>query len=185
MKLASFFAPLTFVLITSCYSYQAFDPESFVAEVTANNNAISSKINNARSQGDDMEVVRRSRSSSVDQNENKNSFQKSPIAVTAEANAIAASQNGPASTSLSLKNIILPKEFYRLDHHGTMYKIEAKKWEGDTLHAIVKGKPKKELKFHENEISDLKIRKFSKGKSDMMTIAAYALGGVGLFILLK
>ncbi len=176
MKLTSFIVTLTTIMVlSSCYSYQAFEPESLDQEKDIAQVIGASKMQNIRdpsprATGDDMVMVERSRSS----NKNKEMPE-----------AVVHNETDEQRTGINLKTFIQPKEFYRLDNHGTIYKIEAKKWEGDTLHAIVKGKPKKELKFHENEISDLKIRKFSKGKSDMITIAAYALGGVGLFILLK
>jgi heterodisulfide reductase subunit A-like polyferredoxin len=81
----------------------------------------------------------------------------------------------------------LAKSGYNVTVLDKEYTIEAKQWKADTLYSVVKGKPNKELKFHKNEIalSDVKIRKFSKGKSDALTVADYALVGVGLFLLLK
>lgn len=83
------------------------------------------------------------------------------------------------------KTVIKEKEFYQIKVLDKETKIEAVKWQGDTLVAQVKGQPKNILKVHEKDIEDFKVRKFSKSRSDAMTIAAYATAGLGLFLLLK
>ena len=87
-------------------------------------------------------------------------------------------------STIKITDVIKPDNFYKVDAQGKEYTIEAKQWKADTLYAVVKG-TEKELKFHKNDISTFKIRKFSKGKSDALTVASYAIGGAAALLLLK
>lgn len=165
---------------SSCYSYKVYEEGDPVEVVPTTSNRASAIRAKVASERDDM--VRSPAS-------NTNSFSRSPNADVSKSITSDVEEANKTKTisleNVTLKNLIQPKGFYKIDFQNRTLKIEAKKWQGDTLHAIVKGKPKHELKMHENDIHDLKIRKFSKGQSDMLTIAAYALGAVGIFILLK
>ena len=143
------------LLLTSCYTYQAYNPEAIAS---ADN-----KKENVRM----VSPVRLSREQ------------------TQQVQQLQQGQNVNDIIEVNPKNIIKPKEFFQVKVLGNETKIEAVKWEGDTLVAHVKGQPKKILKFHEKDIEDFKVRKFSKGRSDALTIAAYATAGVGVFLLLK
>lgn len=88
-------------------------------------------------------------------------------------------------SKLTVKDIIKEKGYYSIEVFDKDYKIEAVKWSGDTLIAHQKGKPSKEYKFHEKDIQDLKIRKFSKGRSDALTVASYASAAVIIYLLIK
>jgi len=87
--------------------------------------------------------------------------------------------------NITPKDIIKEKGYYKLGVFDRDYKIEAVKWEGDSLIAHKKGKPSKEYKFNEKDIEYIKIRKFSKGRSDALTVAAYVMGGIGIYLLVK
>lgn len=85
----------------------------------------------------------------------------------------------------SLKEKIKPNKYYKITVADKQYKIEVNKWEGDTLMANVLRQPKKELKFHENQIDaeNLLERRFSKSYSDLFTIGAYVVGGAAVLLL--
>ncbi|MCY0976785.1 hypothetical protein PGH12_06425 [Chryseobacterium wangxinyae] len=76
---------------------------------------------------------------------------------------------------------------YKIDVDGKTYKIIADKWEGDSLVAHYVNNPNMNLKFHKNQINNEKIseRRFSKPLSDIITVAAYAGIGIGIWSLLR
>lgn len=85
-----------------------------------------------------------------------------------------------------LKGKIEPNKFYKITVEGNQYKIQADKWEGDTLVSHIIRKPNKVLKFHENQIDEdaLMERRFSKVYSDLFTVGAYVVGGAAVLLLL-
>lgn len=163
---------LAFALIlSSCYTYKTFDAEEYAAELSKSNETQTATTQNKRLNRSEIEAMRQRGSS----NQNVSKEQSNNVNTTT-------STIDPASIKIS--DIIKPDQLYKVDFEGKQYTIEAKQWKADTLYAVLKG-TEKELKFHQKDISDLKIRKFSKGRSDALTVAAYALGGVGVFLLLK
>lgn len=94
-------------------------------------------------------------------------------------------ENQTEILNLKPKDIIKEKEFYQFKVFTRESKVQAVKWEGDTLIATLKSNPSKTLKVHENDIQDLKVRKFSKGRSDALTVTGYVAAGVGVLLLLK
>lgn len=171
-----------FLILSSCYSYRSFDAEEYIKELEEGNNTKSSSSPKKISRNE-MSNVRRGNVNTLKEEEEEEEEEIAKEKIKAEQN------NSPKIDLSKIKHTDIIKEnnFYKVKVLDKEYTIEAKQWKADTLYAIVKGKPNKELKFHQNEIalSDVKIRKFSKGKSDALTVAAYALGGVGLFLLLK
>ena len=164
---------LAFALIlSSCYTYKTFDAEEYAAELSKSNETQTATTQNKRLNRSEIEAMRQRGSS----NQNVSKEQSNNV------NTTTTSTIDPASIKIS--DIIKPDQLYKVDFEGKQYTIEAKQWKADTLYAVLKG-TEKELKFHQKDISDLKIRKFSKGRSDALTVAAYALGGVGVFLLLK
>lgn len=164
---------LAFALIlSSCYTYKTFDAEEYAAELSKSNETQTATTQNKRLNRSEIEAMRQRGSS----NQNVSKEQSNNV------NTTTTSAIDPASIKIS--DIIKPDQLYKVDFEGKQYTIEAKQWKADTLYAVLKG-TEKELKFHQKDISDLKIRKFSKGRSDALTVAAYALGGVGVFLLLK
>lgn len=114
------------------------------------------------------------------------SFSRSKEA--SEANEKSAQSKSEASLTAeekSLKEKIKPNKYYKITVADKQYKIEVNKWEGDTLMANVLRQPKKELKFHENQIDaeNLLERRFSKSYSDLFTIGAYVVGGAAVLLL--
>jgi hypothetical protein len=85
-----------------------------------------------------------------------------------------------------LKEKIQPNKYYKITVENKEYKIQAEKWEGDTLVSHILRKPNRVLKFHENQIDEelLKERRFSKVYSDLFTVGAYAAGGAAVLLLL-
>lgn len=164
---------LAFALIlSSCYTYKTFDAEEYAAELSKSNETQTASTQNKRLTRSEIEAIKQRGSS----NQNVSKVQSNNV------NTTTTSTIDPASIKIS--DIIKPDQLYKVDFEGKQYTIEAKQWKADTLYAVLKG-TEKELKFHQKDISDLKIRKFSKGRSDALTVAAYALGGVGVFLLLK
>lgn len=102
---------------------------------------------------------------------------------------VAASKNSTdseKSTSGSLKSKIQPNKYYRIIVDEKRYKIQADKWEKDTLVCHIIRKPKKVLRFSQNQIDEesLEERRFSKPYSDIITISSYVATGVAVLLLI-
>lgn len=89
------------------------------------------------------------------------------------------------ATSGSLKSKIQPNKYYKISVQDRQYKIQADQWEGDTLISHVLRKPKKVLKFHQNQIDEesLEERRFSKPYSDLITVGSYVAAGAAVLLL--
>lgn len=85
-----------------------------------------------------------------------------------------------------LKQKIQPNKYYKITVEEKEYKIQADKWEGDTLVSHILRKPNRVLRFHENQIDEelLKERRFSKAYSDLFTVGAYAAAGAAVLLLI-
>lgn len=156
------------LILSSCYSYVAFEPENIESlnnNLNENTNLVGNKLKNVRNTN--VQVLNEE---DISNTKNKEKPKTSPVELDL--------------SKVKITDIIKINQFYKIDVNNKYYKIEAKQWKADTLYAIKKG-TKEELKFHKDEIKDVKIRKFSKGKSDALTVAAYALAGIGIFLLLK
>ncbi|MNK22742.1 hypothetical protein D3C87_410230 [compost metagenome] len=92
-----------------------------------------------------------------------------------------------APTGTGIESKLEPTKFYKIEAGGRSHKIQVDKWESDTLVAHVIHKPKKILKFHKNQINQSTIaeRRFSNPTADIITVAAYASVGVGIYLLVK
>jgi len=164
---------LSILLLSSCYTYKAFDPDEYALEMSKGNNQTANSNERSRSRADIAELRRERKSP------NENAISSSLSESKEKLAALKAKKQENKE-----ENVIKPDQFYKVDAQGKEYTIEAKQWKADTLYAVVKG-TEKELKFHKNDISSFKIRKFSKGKSDALTVAAYAMGGAAVLFLLK
>lgn len=168
----------SFTLLSSCYSYKAYDPKVDGELATPITETTKLKAVREKSLATKKEVSFESELNT------KNSANKKQ----ANIKDIKINQNSvtkPIVDNIKVKSIIKEKGYYKVKVFDNSYKIQAVKWEGDTLYAHKKGKPKKEYKFSEKDIEDLKIRKFSKRRSDILTVTSYVAGGVGIFLLLK
>ena len=178
---------LSILLLSSCYTYKAFDPEEYALEISKGNNQNQTANSNERSRSRaDIVELRRERKSA-----NENAISSSLSESKEELAALKAKKQENKEekvvidpSTIKISDVIKPDQFYKVDAQGKEYTIEAKQWKADTLYAVVKG-TEKELKFHKNDISSFKIRKFSKGKSDALTVAAYSMGGAAVLFLLK
>lgn len=74
-------------------------------------------------------------------------------------------------------------KLYAIKTQGKEYKIQAVEWQGDSLVTHINRNEDKMMKFHKNDITSVKHRTFSRGRSDAITVGAYA-GMVGLILLL-
>ncbi|MBW1617678.1 hypothetical protein [Empedobacter falsenii] len=178
---------LSILLLSSCYTYKAFDPEEYALEMSKGNNQNQTTNSNERSRSRaDIAELRKERKSP---NENAISSSLSESQEELAAIKVKKQENKEEKvvidpSTIKISDVIKPDQFYKVDAQGKEYTIEAKQWKADTLYAVVKG-TEKELKFHKNDISSFKIRKFSKGKSDALTVAAYAMSGAAVLFLLK
>lgn len=85
----------------------------------------------------------------------------------------------------TVKEEVRKNHFYKVNVSGKEMMIKAEKWEKDSLVAYVNGNKKKEIKLHSNQISQVKIRTFSRGRSDALTFGSYGLAGVLLYLIFK
>lgn len=88
-------------------------------------------------------------------------------------------------TAGDLKSKIQPNKYYKISVQERQYKIQADQWEGDTLVSHIIRKPKKVLKFHQNQIDEetLEERIFSKPYSDLITVGSYVAAGAAVLLL--
>lgn len=88
-------------------------------------------------------------------------------------------------TSGDLKSKIQPNKYYKISVQERQYKIQADQWEGDSLVSHIIRKPKKVLKFHQNQIDEetLEERRFSKPYSDLITVGSYVAAGAAVLLL--
>lgn len=175
---------LTASLISSCYTYKTYDPETALTETVTNEKTNSRAVSVRQAKVDAQNTELSSANSRTEMRANaiENKSKTSP---STESKQDTKEVNTATDIVIKPKTIIKDKGYYQLDVFDKTHKIEAVKWQGDTLISHVKGQPKKELKFHEKDIQNLKVRQFSKGRSDALTVAAYATAGVGLFLILK
>ena len=175
---------LSILLLSSCYTYKAFDPEEYATEMAKNNSQPANLKERSRARTDISEMRRERQNPNQNAISSANSVDKDAIAELKARNSETKDKVVIDPSTIKITDVIKPDQFYKVDSQGKEYTIEAKQWKADTLYAVVKG-TEKELKFHKNDISTFKIRKFSKGKSDALTVAAYAMGGAAVLLLLK
>ncbi|HJD87508.1 hypothetical protein NZD85_02285 [Empedobacter stercoris] len=176
---------LSLVLLTSCYTYTAFDPEEYAAEMAKNANQPTNLKERSRVRAELSQSKRARQDPNQDVNSSTARISKTEMDEF-KSNQKTSTEDKIAidPSTIKITDVIKPDNFYKVDTQGKEYTIEAKQWKADTLYAVVKG-TEKELKFHKNDISTFKIRKFSKGKSDALTVASYAIGGAAALLLLK
>ena len=141
------------LFFSSCYSYKEFNAEEYLAEKEKNNSPTIKK---------DVRKLTK-----VARGGNENTSVKNDEKAVEEPKTAPASTSTPAPidpSTIKITEIIKEKSFYKVEVEGNYHTIEAKQWKGDTLYSIVKGKPSRELKFHQKDITNIRIRKFSKGK---------------------
>ncbi|MFY1045095.1 hypothetical protein [Chryseobacterium sp. GP-SGM7] len=144
--------------LVSCYTYQVKKP----ADITATDNKQDSKRS-----------AELAKASPAEMNNEKAGSQK------LNSQAMAA--------PINVKEKLAPNKNFRIDVDGKSYKIIVDRWESDSLVAHSVNNPKRIMKFHKNQINSEKIaeKQFSKPIADIITIAAYAGIGVGIWALLK
>lgn len=170
---------ITFTVFNSCYTYKTYEPDN-------DSSSKESAIENSK-----LTAVRERRTATTAKEtfnleSEKEKGSKSDREKTAKNNISSKIDEVKANpTEITVKSIIKEKGYYTLEVFDRDYKIEAKNWVGDTLIAHKKGNPKKEYKFNERDIQNLKVRQFSKGRSDALTVTAYVIAGVTIFLLVK
>lgn len=86
--------------------------------------------------------------------------------------------------ALSIEQQITPNQTYKIYTNSRTYKVQALKWEADSLVVQTNVKKGTEKKIGKNEITKVEPRTFSKFRSDLFTVLSYVGLGVGLVILL-
>lgn len=124
---------------------------------------------------EEMMAVSRAKSSAVQ----SQSLQKTKIGKSKENNA------NPTPSIIEEK--LEANKYFKIEVGGRPYKIQVDKWENDTLVAHVIHHPKRQLKFHKNQINQQTIaeRRFSQRTADIITVVAYAGIGLGIWALVK
>ncbi|MCX8532055.1 hypothetical protein [Chryseobacterium luquanense] len=154
----NFYLIIVSLCLVSCYTYQVKKP----ADPTATDNKQDSKRS-----------AELAKASQGEMDSEKAESQKSN------------SQVIPAPINVQEK--LAPNKNFKIDVDGKSYKIIVDRWESDSLVAHSVRNPKVIFKFHKNQINSEKIaeKQFSKPIADIITIAAYAGIGVGIWSLLK
>lgn len=162
---------ISFILLTSCYSYKLIDPTKEVVE--QNNSAKNQNVNQSRSKNSTMQ---RSRSAD-DNNVTKPEVTEKKVLV----------ESGQTGVAGDIKLYLKPNGLYKIQAQQKQHHIVVNSWVGDTLVASPKGKEDQILKFHKNDIDINKMydRRFNKRQSDILTIGAYAAALTGVILLLK
>jgi len=132
--------------------------------------------------------VRRAREEEIKRNKDMESAgNREAGKVVMDDAAIASEAVGisPAGDTGNLKSKIQPNKYYKISVQERQYKIQADQWEGDTLISHIIRKPKKVLKFHQNQIDEelLEERRFSKPYSDLITVGSYVAAGAAVLLL--
>lgn len=127
----------------------------------------------------DMEMEEKSRQ------ETRSSRTRPEAGSRAEAEKRKREAERAAAGGKGIKAKILAGNYYKITVEEREYKIQADQWEGDTLVSHILRKPKRVLKFHENQIDEelIKERIFSKPYSDVITVGSYAAGGAAILLL--
>lgn len=93
----------------------------------------------------------------------------------------------PTPVPINVKEKLAPNKNVRIDVGGKSYKVIVDRWESDSLVAHLIRQPDKVLKFHKDQINAERIaeKRFSQPIADIITVAAYAGIGVGIWSLLQ
>ncbi|OCK50817.1 hypothetical protein BA768_18725 [Chryseobacterium sp. CBo1] len=93
----------------------------------------------------------------------------------------------PTPAPINVKEKLAPNKNVRIDVGGKNYKVIVDRWESDSLVAHPVRQPDKVLKFHKDQINAERIaeKRFSQPIADIITVAAYAGIGVGIWSLLQ
>lgn len=85
----------------------------------------------------------------------------------------------------SVQEQIKPEQIYKIETDNKIYKIKAVKWENDSLVAQINEKKDIKKKFSVNQITNVKERKFSNSRSDILTVLSYIAIGTGIVFLVN
>lgn len=93
----------------------------------------------------------------------------------------------PTPVPINVKEKLAANKNVRIDVGGKSYKVIVDRWESDSLVAHPVRQPDKVLKFHKDQINAERIaeKRFSQPIADIITVAAYAGIGVGIWSLLQ
>lgn len=119
-------------------------------------------------------------------NESQNKFSSDPESKSKSGGKVTKTSEEPKVREIGIKGKLQPNKYYKITALGNQYKIQVDKWEGDTLVSHKIRQPKKQFKFHKNDIEEEMIleRRFSKPFSDLFTVGAYASGAAILLLLI-
>lgn len=87
----------------------------------------------------------------------------------------------PQTTKEQLKK----GKYYKIISQDKTYKVQVAKWEKDSVVTYLNFKEKNTKKFHQKDISEVQHRSFARGRSDVLTLGAYGILGLGIYFLLQ
>lgn len=173
------------ILFTNCYSYKLIDPTQEVLPETAATPANRSGV----SRTGKIDQAMRTKENVVAQTRAKNANDNPTLSSDKELVKKGSANDTvqPKGIAGDIKLYLKPNGYYKIYSKDKQYSIIATKWEGDTLVAHPKKKENEVLKFHKNDIdlNAMYARKFSKRRSDILTVGAYAAGLTAVVLLLK
>lgn len=157
--------------LMNCYTYKTIAEKKDVKTQSSNEAPV--MPDNAAEEK--MMAVSRAKLSAVQ----AQSLQKTKTGKSKENNA------NPIPSTIEEK--LEANKYFKIEVGGRPYKIQVDKWENDTLVAHVIHHPKRQLKFHKNQINQQTIaeRRFSQPTADIITVVAYAGIGLGIWALVK
>ncbi|MDD3773491.1 MAG: hypothetical protein RBT46_00715 [Weeksellaceae bacterium] len=203
-----FLVSLVFLfLFTNCYVYRSYTEVS-ESEASSQNNKRNSSAStlsgrNAQDVGNEKkEMSPKERELNARKEKEERKREENPASRTSNPNLNLTSQekefssqkdenhttknsNSANTENLSLKEILKPNKFYKIQVEEKRYKIQVDKWEGDTLVSHIIRRPNKKLRFHENQIDEESVlaRKFSKPMTDIITVGSYVTAGTAILLL--
>lgn len=86
---------------------------------------------------------------------------------------------------LTIQEQIKPEQIYKIEVENKTYKIKAIKWEQDSL--VAQTSLKKDIKknFSAKQITNVKERRFSDTRSNILTVISYIAVGTGIVFLIN
>ena len=86
---------------------------------------------------------------------------------------------------LTIQEQIKPEQIYKIEVDNKTYTIKAIQWEQDSLVAQTSLKKDIKKKFSTKQITNVRERKFSDTRSNILTVISYIAAGTGIVFLIN
>ena len=86
---------------------------------------------------------------------------------------------------LTIQEQIKPEQIYKIEVDNKTYTIKAIQWEQDSLVAQTSLKKDIKKKFSTKHITNVRERKFSDTRSNILTVISYIAAGTGIVFLIN